>query len=156
MSFCRWILKRGGLQNGSLIRGATIGSWTFWPLQNGCLYRGVWLLQEPCHFVSITFPGAQPFCRMFLLPHILCLQQGGSNPIESISTGMLKIISLHFVAISVCCKPNCCCSMQMLMWRCMDLASGFLAGFAGFAKPCGQIFLQVEWKPWSSGRSTQI
>ena len=72
---------RGGVYKmAPWIRGATIGSWTFWPLQNGCLYRGVWLLQEPCHFVSITFPGAQPFCWIFLMPHILCLQQGGVQP----------------------------------------------------------------------------
>ena len=59
-----------------------------WLLQNGIAFWGIKVQIVPYHFVSKQIPCAHPFCRLFSMPPILCLEKAGSDPMGLISTGI--------------------------------------------------------------------
>ena len=63
-----------------------------WLLQNGIAFWGIKVQIVPYHFVSKQIPCAHPFCRLFSMPPILCLEKAGYDPMGLISTGMDKIL----------------------------------------------------------------
>ena len=70
-----------------------------WLLQNGIAFWGIKVQIVPYHFVSKQIPCAHPFCRLFSMPPILCLEKAGSDPMGLISTG----ICLH-ISVSTCAE----------------------------------------------------
>ena len=64
-----------------------------WLLQNAIAFRGIKVQIVPYHFVSKQILGAHPFCRLFSMPPILCLEKGGSDPMGLISTGVIRCFS---------------------------------------------------------------
>ena len=60
-----------------------------WLLQNAIAFWGIKVQIVPYHFVSKQIPCAHPFCRLFSMPPILCLEKAGSDPMGLISTGIL-------------------------------------------------------------------
>ena len=84
-----------------------------WLLQNGIAFWGIKVQIVPYHFVSKQIPCAHPFCRLFSMPPILCLEKAGSDPMGLISTGIYiyiytsKMIYTCFAAQCFTCKTTC-------------------------------------------------
>ena len=63
-----------------------------WLLQNAIAFWGIKVQIVPYHFVSKQIPCAHPFCRLFSMPPILCLEKAGSDPMGLISTGIFLVV----------------------------------------------------------------